>query len=612
MGDWLKGRFRGLRSFSWPDDVFGVVVLAFAAVQMFLQASHLGRGFEYVVTRVMVDDAFYYLQPALNLWRYGFVTFDGIHPTNGFQMLWFLIVSPLAGLVGDPKVLAMAALALCIFFNGLTHWVLLKIGREVASPTTGLFLSGLWFGLNVVTNTYWTGMENAVHALIFCISLLVFLRFCNASLEGRVPSPMPLTVFLVLNAWCRLDAAVYSIVVFLAAAVVAWMAGRQFNRPFRSVMTPFLISGCIAAIGAGLLLGLFRLMGGSWLPVSALVKSAAPAPDSVASFGDEVLLTLSQGFPESGVVAIREPLATMAGLAALVVLGCVFFLDCSTSRSVKAEGPGEVNPQSRLQAGSTGLRSVLVLVCGTVVLCLVVAGTLRPSTYGALVVVALVIDSVFLRSEGPSKSFRIAVVVVSLGVVMHACIFVGAGLRAPMLSTWYRGPSNLAWILVFAFVADVVCRFFPSRAVALRGSVMVMVGVFAVGGLVKFSEGLPASPIYQARYTAARWVSENLELDAILASWNSGQIGYLSERQVVNLDGLMNSAEYLEERRRPGFDLGEYLAANRVGYLVDYSLPEELRQSVEPLQVFPTQTGWRPVVVYRFDGAAVAAVGSNP
>ncbi len=141
---------------------------------------------------------------------------------------------------------------------------------------------------------------------------------------------------------------------------------------------------------------------------------------------------------------------------------------------------------------------------------------------------------------------------------------------------------------------------------------MVMVGVFAVGGLVKFSEGLPASPIYQARYTAARWVSENLELDAILASWNSGQIGYLSERQVVNLDGLMNSAEYLEERRRPGFDLGEYLAANRVGYLVDYSLPEELRQSVEPLQVFPTQTGWRPVVVYRFDGAAVAAVGSNP
>ncbi len=612
MGDWLKVQSRRLRLFSWPDDVFGVVVLAFAALQVLLQASHLAWGFEYVVTRVMVDDAFYYLQPALNLWRYGFVTFDGIHTTNGFQMLWFLILCPVAGLVGDPTVLAMAALVLCIFLNGLTHWGLLKIGREVGSPITGLFLSGLWFGLNVATNTYWTGMENALHALIFCISLLVFLRFTNSSLIGRAPSPMPLAVFLVLNAWCRLDAAVYSIVMFLAAGVVAWLAGRRFNRPFRSIVLPFVIAGCVAAIGAGWLLGLFRLMGGSWLPVSALVKSAAPAPDSVSYFGDEVLLTLSQGFPESGVVAVREPLATMAGLTALVVLGCIFFLDWSVSRSAKAEGPGEENSQSRLQAGSAGLKSALVLASGTVVLYLIVAGMLRPGTYGALVVVALVIDSVFLRSEGPSKSFRIAVVVVSLGVVMHACIFVGAGLRAPMLSTWYRAPSNLAWILIFAFVADVVCRFFPSRAVALRGSVMVMVGILAVGGLATFSEGLIASPIYQARYAAARWVSENLEPDAILASWNAGQIGYLSERQVVNLDGLMNSAEYLEERRQPGFDLGEYLSANNVGYVVDYSLPEELRRSVDVIQVFPTQTGWRPVVVYRFESAAVAAVVSNP
>jgi hypothetical protein len=610
MGDRLKDRSRRLWSFSRPDDVFGAVVLAFVALQVLLQTSHLGRGFEYVVTRVMVDDAFYYLQPALNLWRYGFVTFDGIHPTNGFQMLWFLVVCPVAGLVGDPTVLAMAALALCIFFNGLAHWVLLKIGREVASPITGIFLSGLWFGLNVATNTYWTGMENALHALIFCLSLLVFLKFSNSSLEGHAPSPVPLAVVLMLNAWCRLDAAIYSIVVFLAAAVVAWLAGRQVNRSFRSLMTPFLIAGCVAAAGAACLLGLFRLMGGSWLPVSALVKSAAPAPDSVANFGDEVLLTLSQGFPESGALIVREPLATVAGLTALVVLVGLLFLDRSASRSAKTEGPREADSQSWLLSGSAGLKAAAVLSSGTVLLYLVVAGTLRPSTYGALVVVALVIDAVFLRSEGPSKSFRFAVIVMSLGLVMHACIFVGAGLRAPMLSTWYRAPCNVAWILVFAFVADVVCRLFPSRAVALRGSVVVIVGILAVGGLIRFSEGLPPSPIYQARYTAARWVSENLEPDAILASWNSGQIGYFSERQVVNLDGLMNSAEYLEERRRPGFDLGEYLAANRVGYLVDYSLPEELRQSVETVQVFPTQAGWRPVVVYRFSPGSVAAKGS--
>ncbi|MEN8165350.1 MAG: hypothetical protein ABFS37_14565 [Acidobacteriota bacterium] len=605
----MKDRWRHLRSYLRPDDVFGAMVLAFAAFQVLLQASHLGRGFEYVVTRVMVDDAFYYLQPALNLWRHGFVTFDGIHPTNGFQMLWFLIVCPLPGLVDDPMALAMVVLALCVVFNGLTHWVLLKIGREVGSPTAGLFLSGLWFSLNVATNTYWTGMENAIHALIFCLSLLVFLRFSNARLEGRASSPLPLAFLLALNAWCRLDAAVFSIVMFGAAAVVAWLTGRQFNRAFWRIGAPFLVAGCVAAIGAAWLLELFRWMGGSWLPVSALIKSAAPAPDSASQFGEEVLLTLSQGFPETGVLIVREPLATIAGLTALLVLACFLVLDWFASRPVRATGPLEGNSRSRFQAGMAGLRSVLILSCGTVVLYAVVAGSLRPSTYGALVVVALVIDGVFLRSEGPSKSFRFAIVGLSLGLVSHACIFVGAGLRAPMLSTWYRAPCNLVWVLVFAFVADVVCRLFPSSAVALRGSVVAMVGVLAVGGLVKFSEGLPSSSIYQARYTAARWISENLEPDAILGSWNSGQIGYLSDRPVVNLDGLMNSAEYFHELQQPDFEIAEYLAANRVGYLVDYSLPEELRQSVETIQVFPTQDGWRPVVVYRFSPGSVAAKG---
>jgi hypothetical protein len=65
---------------------------------------------------------------------------------------------------------------------------------------------------------------------------------------------------------------------------------------------------------------------------------------------------------------------------------------------------------------------------------------------------------------------------------------------------------------------------------------------------------------------AAQWMRENLPRDATVGAWNAGMIGYLSERRVVNLDGLVNSwGFYLDGRH----DLCRYWRGAGVTHLVD-------------------------------------------
>src|SRR5262245_19143203 len=85
-------------------------VLFLALVQFALQMSLLARGVAYAAVSLAIDDTYYYLQTALNTKLLGFVTFDGLHATNGVQLLWFLIILLLAMVVKTKTVLLLATL----------------------------------------------------------------------------------------------------------------------------------------------------------------------------------------------------------------------------------------------------------------------------------------------------------------------------------------------------------------------------------------------------------------------------------------------------------------------------------------------------------------------
>jgi hypothetical protein len=68
-------------------------------------------------------------------------------------------------------------------------------------------------------------------------------------------------------------------------------------------------------------------------------------------------------------------------------------------------------------------------------------------------------------------------------------------------------------------------------------------------------------------------MTETLEGDAIVGSFNAGQLGYFTDRPVVNLDGLINHVSYFETVIRPESPaaLAEYLDRIGVDYVVDYT-----------------------------------------
>ena len=78
------------------------------------------------------------------------------------------------------------------------------------------------------------------------------------------------------------------------------------------------------------------------------------------------------------------------------------------------------------------------------------------------------------------------------------------------------------------------------------------------------------SKLYAARYNAALWIAENSPPDTIFAAWNTGQLGFFSNRTFINLDGVINNVDYYERVLRGSIPLTDYLSENKVDYIVDY------------------------------------------
>jgi hypothetical protein len=84
--------------------------------------------------------------------------------------------------------------------------------------------------------------------------------------------------------------------------------------------------------------------------------------------------------------------------------------------------------------------------------------------------------------------------------------------------------------------------------------------------------------IYPAQRNAlfiAEMLSTQTEAGARVGAWNSGILGYLSGRAVINLDGVVNNTlyDYVRQRDVSFFDLcgvWDYIQSTEIDYLTDY------------------------------------------
>lgn len=295
-----------------------LVVAAIAAAQLALQMGLLARGVGYAAASLVIDDTYYYLQTAWNTRHTGLVTFDDLHTTNGVQLFWFVVVLSLAFLAKTKTSLLFATLAVAFLLNALCHWVILKIGLVLKRPDLALLMAGLWSLQSLPFRIYSTGMENSLHALVFWGVVWQAVVFLVRARRGEEPNFGGLTLALVLNAWTRLDSALLSAVVFLFCV-------GALARAHRHSLWPFLQRHAAALLGSSALGGLgfiaqliaFWVMGGSVLPVSALVKTSGAGWELGADTAGKFAQAMTLGMPSILQGRFPAPVLVVGGIAGI-------------------------------------------------------------------------------------------------------------------------------------------------------------------------------------------------------------------------------------------------------------------------------------------------------
>jgi hypothetical protein len=544
-----------------------VLALIFFASLVAQAAYILGSDVVHLATAQLEDDSYYYLQPAWLFWERGIFTFDGEVPTYGFQPLWMLVLTTLAGAVSSKVALLKGTLLLQALLYSITGLLLYLLGRNWLKGWAALSLPILWLLNPPLIGVYVSGKENTLYALLLVGSLLLSYRLWRRPgtigtsialgllsgllLLARVNS-LPLVVALyVMLALRRPDGAsarhrmanLAISVVVLALAVVPWGIYAQ-----GSYGTLLPNSGSRKLISAWAALALYASrevpsLGLEWLgrllPASERVFLLAPdrlqapghmdvlfyltrfIPNLVLQFWKGLLLD----WPESvGAILILFPLR-------LIVLGL-------------------------LVSAAFSLRGLLPGIAGRQV-------ANRLSSHWPLAILFL-----FALANGLVNGF-----------LLPTFIYYGS---------WYAVPETLAVTIALSFIAllAAIDRFWNQVRLnrpLFFGAVLALVLIPVLAGFVREMRPVTRSApqaLQMEKWEAAGWLNEHIPPGSKVGAWNSGLLGYFAAGPtVVNLDGLANSPAFVESVYRNDLlfrhglsgenALWQYIQEQGIRYLAD-------------------------------------------
>ena len=434
-----------------------------------------------------IDDAYYYFEIAKNLAAGKFSTFDGgITRTNGYHPVWLLLVTPFYWVFDlESALFGIKALEIMLIAGGVC---LLALAVRLAHmPWILLFavLPALYLEQGMLF-----GMEAAAGAFFLGATLLAAVLFMRDAERWR----WLFAAIAFLLPWVRLEYVAIALVVTGGLALLprGTIARGSWRRYFSVAWMRVEGVPLFAAIAGVLVYFAYNgLVFGGILPVSAATKiawsddwDADDAVDRMAELGR---------------------LAGTAGEDALVVAElCVY--------AALVWGVARFRGWNK---DTGGLLAVLVTT------------------------LALGVENLAVKGQ----------------VVWQYSA------RIETYTFWYYVPGYLVAALMVPVRCFVIVfllrRLLPDRRASLRR--LAVAGVCA-GGLAfsfdpyQFTE--PFRFVVQQRHSP--YIMDNPDLaqahvafeqmlprDAVIGSWDAGAIGYFAKRPVVNLDGLVNSYDYL-------------------------------------------------------------------
>lgn len=488
-----------------------------------------------------IDDSFYYYGIARHAAADGRFTFDGIHLSNGFQPLWQLTlvaITWIAQRLGatEPYSLARLYLVVGAAFNTIAAWLAMglldqHLGKGSRATRVGLILF-VWFpGLTV---SLLCGMESCMNW-----PLLLALFRLLADEEGRFDlAAMPARRFAslvgvsALLVYARLDNAV----ILAVTVVYLWARARD-----------------AATIKRGVLWGAGTLV--LWAPILLWGQHVFASPTPVS--GTVKMWNTSHFVEQFG-----------AAKYALTVVEAFVLSVVAIPASALGMGYYEILKPIVMRVGfSVAIAVVGVLAIGLGVLVLGLRRKLRlkprakmPAIVPLLAIVSIV-HLLLLSVLFPDQWMYAGLVWYDL--VEYLCLFLVVG----WLGGWIAsGLSDVAW-----------------RRVG------VGVPIAMVLTLVPMITWRPEHPTEaQIRFEAAKWINENLPPTAVVGSDDAGVLGYFARVPVINLDGLVNTRDYLNNYLKPG-KKKQYLYDAGITHLADIDCPKKPTARFRSLLYLPRE-----------------------
>ena len=533
-----------------------VLIICLALIQLAIALVYIAGGDARINAFLTNDDTYYYLQTAWNARHLGFVTFDGINPTNGVQFLWFSILYGLAFLTNVKSTFLAIASTVAIVLTCLPYLVIWRLSGK-SSNSRRSFLAVLmalfWFVICAYRpNRYLTGLESPLHAAIIWTIVLQYVRIRRFLTLGslRSSSVLLFVALLVLNTWTRLDSFGLS-ASFLVLLLLTIDGPLHPTHPAASLrrslpLATYVAGMAMIALGIVTLFAFFQLSGGSLMPVSALVKGYQVDRFTLGAFYNWSLVLFPLRIQGANLLNILGIVAMFASLwRQLQMVGW------PKGQHYVRVGVGDV----RLAAGDDDLVGLRLVAIGLAA-------------------------SVFIHSLATFGMFR-------------------------YYYFWYLSASFTYWTIVLSiFLSELIEGTGRSYRRAVAAGFIFAVSLV---GLWRVKE--PADNLAATRYLAAKWIDANVERDAIVGSFNSGQLGFFSDRSVVNLDGLVNNVSYFENvLRDPSPDaLSAYIDRVGIDYVVDYLLGrwrEPIEREFATIQQFELESGGSVKVMKRISEAS--------
>lgn len=556
----LKGWLQKIRE----NGPLTFVLAVAAAVFVILAAYAFASDFRELACNRLQDDSYYYLQPAWNFPRLGFFTFDGEHPTYGFQPLWMLLLSFLSIFSPDKIIFLRASVALGGLFYCLTAVALFFLLRRWLGGWRAVIGPVLWVANPGLAGIFITGKENALYAFLLVLSCWMILRKRAATARGA----LPLGIVLGLTVLARVNALVP---VLLLLMVFFWLGeGARAQRARRTLavlagMLAILLPWCVYA----------QLSFGAVFPNSGsakLVDSFA----ALAVLAQRVLPSFSPDWIRSLVPVSQQAFLARPDLLALPTTALV-------ASYVTGFLPG-------LAFGSwAGLFAFLGTLDYRLKLVLLAAGGL------AALAACLLEWRWSARERRTCAAIALALFLsaalntLSNWALMPAYLYWGV---------WYAVPEMLALILALALVIGMPLQWIASgpRIAAVRWGVAAVGVGLTVAGLVQVARSwqprdssVALEATQQQKYQAAVWMNENLPRDTRAASFSAGLLGYFFDTgRVVNIDGLANTPQFISDelighllyvRDLASIDpIRDYLRTEQIGYLVNVEPVERIQR----------------------------------